>query len=166
LLTRSYATTPQSQKQSQTNPISPPATKELTNQAHMRHHVFAAKGYNTASGAAERPFNNMARSRLKISATILTSPGSWGALVPRLCRLNKNSGKTCLQNHWPHEKSTCNPDRHAEGNYRYVCPHGAQSDSEATERSGWKNSLNFSLFLVQVQTARAEPPSYIVSREE
>jgi len=78
-LRRTYTTTPQSQKQSQTNPISPPASKELTNQAQMRHHVFEAGNYNTASGVAERPSNNMGPRRLKGSAIIRTTRRSSAA---------------------------------------------------------------------------------------
>jgi len=63
---RIYATTPQSQKQTQTKPIRPRAT-----------------------------------------------PTSAAALAPRLCRLNNNSDKRCLQNHLPHEKPTYNPDLHS-----------------------------------------------------
>jgi len=132
-LTRLYVTTPQRQKQSQTNPISPRGAKKLlddlkkhrkyraagpltrhisTSQGPMPYHAFGTKCYDTASGAAERACNNVARRRLKGSATIRTSPASSAALAPRLCRLNNNFDKTWLQNHWPHEKSTCNPDGH------------------------------------------------------
>jgi len=58
-LTRPYTTTPQSQKQSQTNPISTPGAKKLTNQAQIRYHVFGTKGYDTASGAAKRASNKL-----------------------------------------------------------------------------------------------------------
>jgi len=121
LFTRSYATTPQSQKQSQTNPISPPAAKKLlddpkqshkkhragtsrapdtltryisTNQGPTRYDVFRTKRYDTASGAAERASNNIGRSRLKDAAIIPTSSRSSAAPPPRLCRLNNRRQET------------------------------------------------------------------------
>jgi len=138
-LTMNYANTPQSQKQSQTNPISPPATKKLlhdpkqkhkkhradTSQAPdtltrstltiggpMHHHVFRTKGYDTASGAAERVCKYMARSRLKRSAIIRTRARSSAKPPLTLCRLSNSRRETSLQNHGPHENSTYNPDRH------------------------------------------------------
>jgi hypothetical protein len=134
-----YATTPQSQKRTQTNPISPPGANKLldelkhkhkkyragtrdaadtltsyisTNQGPMRYHAFGTTGYDTASGAGERPCNNMGSERLKNPAIIPSSPASSAALPPRPSRLNNNSDKTCLQNHRPHEKSTYNREVH------------------------------------------------------
>jgi len=128
-LTRLYVTTPQSQKQSQTNPISTPGAKKLledlkhkykklgpprteaarmltryisTNQGQMRYKGLRTKRYDTASDAAEPPRTNAGRRLLNSSA----------ALVPRLCRLNSNSDKTAVQNHRPHDKSTYNRDAH------------------------------------------------------
>ena len=116
-------------KRTQTNPISPPGAKKLldelnkhrkyraagpltwyisTNQGPMRYHAFRTKGYGTSSDAAERVCNNVARERLKGSATIWTSPASSAALPLSLCRLNNKRHELCLQNHWLHEKSTCN----------------------------------------------------------
>ena len=109
LLTKTYTTTPQSQKQSQTNPISPPATKDLTNQAQMRHYVFGTKGYDTPSGAAETVCNNVRRRRLKSSAIIRTRAGSPAALAPSLCRLNNNRDQLACKNHSLNQKPPAAP---------------------------------------------------------
>ena len=128
LFTRPYAKTPQSQKQSQTNPISPPAVKKLlddlkqkpkkyrpgksqaagtllryisTNQGQMRYKGFGTKRYDTASDAAQRARNNVAPSPLKASATITPNPSTSAALPLSLCRLNNNCPQPSL-----HEKST------------------------------------------------------------
>jgi len=119
-LTRPYVTTPQTQKQSQTKPISPPGAKKLlynlkqkhkkyragtsqaadtltrstlTNGGPVQHHVSRTKGYDTGSGAAEPR----------------TSRGPSAALAPRLCRLNNNSDKIWPQNPLAPSKTACNP---------------------------------------------------------
>jgi len=133
-LTRNYANTPQTQKQSQTNPISPPGAKKLlddrkqkrkkfgapareaadtlsryisTNQGPMPYHVFGTKGDDTASGAAKRASNNMGRRRLQGSAIIWSRLGSAAALPLRLCWLNNNCDQLCLQK--PPTIRTCTP---------------------------------------------------------
>ena len=107
LLTRNYATTPRTQKQSQTNPISPPATKKLTNQGPMRHQVLGTKGYHTAV-AAEPPCNNAGCDLLEGSATIRTSSRSSTTPPPRLCRLNNRREELTVRVKNPPTILTCN----------------------------------------------------------
>jgi hypothetical protein len=107
-LERSYATTPQSRKRTQTNPISPPGAIKLlynlkqkhkklgpprtdaarmftsyisTNQGHLPYHVFGTKCYDVASDAAALPLS--------------------------LCSLNNNCDRLSLQK--PPTIPTCTP---------------------------------------------------------
>jgi hypothetical protein len=109
--TRPYATTPQTQKQTQTNPISPPGPKQLLDDLKHKHKKYRACTTQAADMFTPYISTNQGQLRYKgFRTTCYDTASDAAALAPGLCRLNNNSDKACLQNHRFHEKSTCNRD--------------------------------------------------------